>query len=52
MDFGHDEDVILAVLKGKWKTVEEIKIIRDNVTLSDFLDVNSDLLTASYPTDE
>ncbi|GBN29388.1 hypothetical protein AVEN_78161-1 [Araneus ventricosus] len=47
-----DEDVILADLKEKWKTVEGNGRITDDITLSDFLEVDAELLTASYPTDE
>jgi len=47
-----DEDVILADLKEKWKTVEGNGKILDGATLSDFLEVDADLLTSLYPTDE
>ncbi|GBM17950.1 Conserved oligomeric Golgi complex subunit 2 [Araneus ventricosus] len=47
-----NEDVILVDLKEKWKTVEGNGRITDDVTLSDFLEVDAELLTASYPTDE
>ncbi|GBM26418.1 hypothetical protein AVEN_139370-1 [Araneus ventricosus] len=47
-----DEDVILAGLKEKWKTVEGNGRITDDVTLTDFLEVDAELLSASYPTDE
>ncbi|GBM02920.1 hypothetical protein AVEN_269844-2 [Araneus ventricosus] len=47
-----DEDAILADLKGKWKTVEGNGRITDDATLSDILEVDAELLTASYPTDE
>ncbi|GBN75677.1 hypothetical protein AVEN_121949-1 [Araneus ventricosus] len=48
-----DEDAILADLKGKWKTLEEGNgRITDDATLSDILEVDAELLTASYPTDE
>ncbi|GBO32487.1 hypothetical protein AVEN_14479-1, partial [Araneus ventricosus] len=47
-----DEDVILANLKEKWKTVEGNGRITDDATLSDILEVDAELLTASYPTDE
>ncbi|GBL83209.1 hypothetical protein AVEN_165405-1 [Araneus ventricosus] len=47
-----DEDAILADLKEKWKTVEGNERIRDDATLSDILEVDAELLTASYPTDE
>ncbi|GBL81017.1 hypothetical protein AVEN_97010-1 [Araneus ventricosus] len=47
-----DEDAILADLKEKWKTVEGNGRITDDATLSDILEVNAELLTASYPTDE
>ncbi|GBM84041.1 hypothetical protein AVEN_22026-1 [Araneus ventricosus] len=45
-----DEDVILANLKRKWKTVEGNGRITDDATLSDILEVDAELLTASYPT--
>ncbi|GBN54875.1 hypothetical protein AVEN_113827-1 [Araneus ventricosus] len=47
-----DEDVILADLKEKWKTVEGNGRIIDDATLSDILEVDTELLTASYLTDE
>ncbi|GBO38425.1 hypothetical protein AVEN_139156-1 [Araneus ventricosus] len=47
-----DEDAILADLKEKWKTVERNGRITDDATLSDILEVDAELLTASYPTDE
>ncbi|GBO34522.1 hypothetical protein AVEN_23818-1 [Araneus ventricosus] len=47
-----DEDAILADLKKKWKTVEGNGRITDDATLSDILEVDAELLTASYPTDE
>ncbi|GBL76504.1 hypothetical protein AVEN_172153-1 [Araneus ventricosus] len=47
-----DEDVIFANLKEKWKRVEGNGRITDDATLSDILEVDSELLTASYPTDE
>ncbi|GBM48947.1 hypothetical protein AVEN_150781-1 [Araneus ventricosus] len=47
-----DEDVILADLREKWKTVEGNGRITDDATLSDNLEVDAELLTASYPTDE
>ncbi|GBM84442.1 hypothetical protein AVEN_6199-1 [Araneus ventricosus] len=47
-----DEDAILADLKEKWKTVEGNERITDDATLSDILEVDAELLTASYPTDE
>ncbi|GBM88342.1 hypothetical protein AVEN_211919-1 [Araneus ventricosus] len=46
------EDTILADLKEKWKTVEGNGRITDDATLSDILEVDAELLTASYPTDE
>ncbi|GBL98301.1 hypothetical protein AVEN_54858-1 [Araneus ventricosus] len=46
------EDAILADLKEKWKTVEGNGRITDDATLSDILEVDAELLTASYPTDE
>ncbi|GBN12691.1 hypothetical protein AVEN_124580-1, partial [Araneus ventricosus] len=46
-----DEDAILADLKEKWKTVEGNGRITDNATLSDILEVDTELLTASYLTD-
>ncbi|GBM32451.1 hypothetical protein AVEN_136030-1 [Araneus ventricosus] len=47
-----DEDTILADLKEKWKTVEGNGRITDDAILSDILEVDAELLTASYPTDE
>ncbi|GBM85949.1 hypothetical protein AVEN_199569-1, partial [Araneus ventricosus] len=47
-----DEDAILADLKEKWKAVEGNGRITDNATLSDILEVGTELLTASYSTDE
>ncbi|GBM39066.1 hypothetical protein AVEN_190211-1 [Araneus ventricosus] len=47
-----DEDAILANLKEKWITVEGNGRITDDATLSDILEVDAELLTASYPTDE
>ncbi|GBM12886.1 hypothetical protein AVEN_114965-1 [Araneus ventricosus] len=47
-----DEDAILVDLKEKGKTVEGNGRITDDATLSDILEVESELLTASYPTDE
>ncbi|GBN91014.1 hypothetical protein AVEN_169589-1, partial [Araneus ventricosus] len=47
-----DEDAILADLKEKWKTVERNVRITEDATLSDILEVDAELLTASYPTDE
>ncbi|GBN48029.1 hypothetical protein AVEN_55604-1 [Araneus ventricosus] len=47
-----DEDVILADLKEKWKTVERNGRITDDATLSDILEVDAELLTASHPADE
>ncbi|GBO31262.1 hypothetical protein AVEN_139321-1 [Araneus ventricosus] len=47
-----DEDAILADLKEKWKTVEGNGRIADDATLSDISEVDAELLTASYPTDE
>ncbi|GBN47035.1 hypothetical protein AVEN_123262-1 [Araneus ventricosus] len=47
-----DEDVILDNLKEKWETVEGNGRITDDTTLSDILEVDAELLTASYPTDE
>ncbi|GBL78313.1 hypothetical protein AVEN_42846-2 [Araneus ventricosus] len=47
-----DEDAILAALKDKWKTVQGNGGITDDATLSDILEVNAEMLTASYPTDE
>ncbi|GBM09343.1 hypothetical protein AVEN_158230-1 [Araneus ventricosus] len=48
----NDEDAILADLKEKWKTVEGNGRITDDATLSDILEEDAELLTASYPTDE
>ncbi|GBN37187.1 hypothetical protein AVEN_249480-1 [Araneus ventricosus] len=47
-----DEDEILADLKEKWKTVEGNGRITNGATLSDLLEVDAELLIASYPTDE
>ncbi|GBM12948.1 hypothetical protein AVEN_164003-1 [Araneus ventricosus] len=47
-----DEDAILADLKEKWKTEEGNGRMTDDATLSDILEVYTELLTASYPTDE
>ncbi|GBN45765.1 hypothetical protein AVEN_109610-1 [Araneus ventricosus] len=47
-----DEDAILASLKEKWKTVEGNGRITDDATLSNILEVDAELLTASYPTNE
>ncbi|GBN96129.1 hypothetical protein AVEN_120778-1 [Araneus ventricosus] len=47
-----DEDAILADLKEKWKIVEGNGRITDDATLSGILEVDTELLTASYPTDE
>ncbi|GBM92902.1 hypothetical protein AVEN_189142-1 [Araneus ventricosus] len=47
-----DEDAILADLKEKWKTVEGNGRITDDATLSDILEVDAELLTPSYRTDE
>ncbi|GBO13968.1 hypothetical protein AVEN_275013-1 [Araneus ventricosus] len=47
-----DEDAILADLKEKWKKVEGNGRITDDATLYDILEVDAELLTASYPTDE
>ncbi|GBM70498.1 hypothetical protein AVEN_315-1 [Araneus ventricosus] len=47
-----DEDAVLADLKEKWKTVEGYGRITDDATLFDILEVDAELLTASYPTDE
>ncbi|GBM56527.1 hypothetical protein AVEN_140596-1 [Araneus ventricosus] len=47
-----DEDAILAYLKEKWKTVERNGRITNDATLSDILEVDAELLNASYPTDE
>ncbi|GBN25339.1 hypothetical protein AVEN_121213-1 [Araneus ventricosus] len=46
------DDAILADLKEKWKTVEGNGRITDDATLSDILEVEAELLTASYPTDK
>ncbi|GBN73366.1 hypothetical protein AVEN_237556-1 [Araneus ventricosus] len=48
----NDKDAILADLKEKWKTVEGNGRITDDATLSDILEVDAELLTASYPADE
>ncbi|GBN49637.1 hypothetical protein AVEN_69143-1, partial [Araneus ventricosus] len=47
-----DGCAILANLKEKWKTVEGNGRITDDATLSNILEVDAELLTASYPTDE
>ncbi|GBO42998.1 hypothetical protein AVEN_40181-1 [Araneus ventricosus] len=47
-----DENAILADLKENAKTVEENGRITDDATLSDILEVDTELLIASYPTDE
>ncbi|GBN52247.1 hypothetical protein AVEN_141889-1 [Araneus ventricosus] len=47
-----DEDAILTDLKEKWKTVEGNGRITNDATLSDILEVDSELLTASYNIDE
>ncbi|GBN70612.1 hypothetical protein AVEN_71786-1 [Araneus ventricosus] len=47
-----DEDAILADMKEKWKAVEGNGRITDDATLPDILEVDAELLTASYPTDE
>ncbi|GBN40351.1 hypothetical protein AVEN_65688-1 [Araneus ventricosus] len=47
-----NEDAILADLKEKWKTVEGNGRITDDATLSIILEVDAELLSASYPTDE
>ncbi|GBM46977.1 hypothetical protein AVEN_217281-1 [Araneus ventricosus] len=47
-----DEDAIWADLKEKWKTVEGNGRITDDATLPDISEVDTELLTASYPTDE
>ncbi|GBM90807.1 hypothetical protein AVEN_42527-1 [Araneus ventricosus] len=47
-----DEDAIWADLKEKWKTVEGNGRVTDDATLSDILEVDAELLIASYPTDE
>ncbi|GBO24060.1 hypothetical protein AVEN_265750-1 [Araneus ventricosus] len=47
-----DKDAILADLKEKRKTVEGNGRIIDDATVSDILEVDAELLTASYPTDE
>ncbi|GBN19115.1 hypothetical protein AVEN_40483-1 [Araneus ventricosus] len=44
-----DEDVILADLKNKCKAVGENGRITDDATLSDILEVDAELLIASYP---
>ncbi|GBM37291.1 hypothetical protein AVEN_266392-1 [Araneus ventricosus] len=51
-DNDSDDDAILADLKEKWKTVEGNGRITDDATLSDILEVDAGLLTASYPADE
>ncbi|GBN12045.1 hypothetical protein AVEN_149949-1 [Araneus ventricosus] len=51
-DSDSDEHVILADLKEKWKTVEGNGRITDDATLSDIFELDAELLTASYPTDE
>ncbi|GBO06851.1 hypothetical protein AVEN_141567-1 [Araneus ventricosus] len=43
-----DEDAILTDLKEKWKTVEGNGRITDDATLSDILEVDAELFTASY----
>ncbi|GBL88946.1 hypothetical protein AVEN_190464-1, partial [Araneus ventricosus] len=47
-----DRDAILADLKEIWKTVEGNGRVTDDATLSDILEVEAELLTASYPADE
>ncbi|GBN53674.1 hypothetical protein AVEN_65431-1 [Araneus ventricosus] len=47
-----DEDAILTDLKEKWKTIEGNGRITDDATLSEILEVDAELLTAAYPTDE
>ncbi|GBN14713.1 hypothetical protein AVEN_232349-1 [Araneus ventricosus] len=47
-----DEDAISADLKEKWKTVKGNGRITDDATLSDILEADAELLTASYTTDE
>ncbi|GBO17839.1 hypothetical protein AVEN_161933-1 [Araneus ventricosus] len=47
-----DENAILADLKENGKTVEGNGRITNDATLSDILEVDAKLLTASYPTDE
>ncbi|GBM14397.1 hypothetical protein AVEN_155890-1, partial [Araneus ventricosus] len=47
-----DKDVILADLKEKWKTIEGNGRITDDANLSEILEVDAELLTASYPTDD
>ncbi|GBN36446.1 hypothetical protein AVEN_252853-1 [Araneus ventricosus] len=52
-DSGSDnEDAILEDLEEKWKTVEGNGRRTNDATLSDILEVDTELLTASYPTDE
>ncbi|GBN60276.1 hypothetical protein AVEN_205732-1 [Araneus ventricosus] len=50
--YSDDEDAILANLKEKWKTLEGNGRITDDATLSGSLEVDAELLTASYPTDK
>ncbi|GBL73278.1 hypothetical protein AVEN_9178-1 [Araneus ventricosus] len=50
--YSDDGDAILADLKEKWKTVEGNGRITDDSILSDILEGDAELLTASYPTDE
>ncbi|GBM37068.1 hypothetical protein AVEN_228085-1 [Araneus ventricosus] len=40
------------IWKKRWKTVEGNGRITDDATLSDILEVDAELLTASYPTNE
>ncbi|GBM90754.1 hypothetical protein AVEN_139149-1 [Araneus ventricosus] len=47
-----DKDAILADLKEKWKTLEGNGRITDDATLSDILEVDAELLIASYTADE
>ncbi|GBN83123.1 hypothetical protein AVEN_7401-1 [Araneus ventricosus] len=47
-----DEDAILEDLKEKWKTVDGNGRITDDATLSDILEVDTELLKASYPDEE
>ncbi|GBM97482.1 hypothetical protein AVEN_153889-1 [Araneus ventricosus] len=47
-----DKVAILSDLKEKWKTIEGNGRITDDATLSDILEVDAELLTASYPTDD
>ncbi|GBN31064.1 hypothetical protein AVEN_237117-1, partial [Araneus ventricosus] len=47
-----DKDAILADLKEKWKTIEGNGRITDDAALSEILEVDAELLTASYPTDD